>query len=112
MASPRKRSPEVKKLYDQRVVKLEWEDIPGQGVSNGRYKPITLDKQPSRVWTFLLYPDAPLPTLPVFPVHNHNVFMEDWVHDWNYDERTKGFRYYTRIFDKRDVWILLEYEKK
>lgn len=37
-------------------------------------------------------------------VHNRTVFLEDYVHDWNwYDGK---FRYYTRVAEKADVLII------
>lgn len=37
-------------------------------------------------------------------VHNHTVFLEDYVHDWNWSDGK--FRYYTRVAEKADVLII------
>lgn len=93
----------------QKIIKMEWEHVPGRGVWNGRYKPIKLEKRPYRVWTFLLLPgEEPEPTLPIVPLHNKNVFAEDDVHDWNWERG--AFTYYTRVCAERDVWVLLEFD--
>lgn len=43
-------------------------------------------------------------------IHNRTVFLEDFVHDWNYDSQGR-FRYYTRIAEKADVLIVYEWEE-
>ncbi len=43
--------------------------------------------------------------------HAKNVFMEDYVHDWNWDEKNGGqFRYYSRVAESADVLIVYEIE--
>lgn len=103
----------------QVILEVEWEDIPGRGVSNGRFQEVFWKRKPSHVWTFLLPAGAPKPELPVYPVHNRNVFAEDYMHDWKWEDASRegpqegGYlKYFTRIFDKRNVWILLEFEEK
>ncbi len=59
-----------------------------------------------RVWTLYHYTDAAKPpVLPFLPVHHHNAFLEDYVHDWNI--RNGMFRYGSRVTTK-PVWVLLE----
>lgn len=61
-----------------------------------------------QVWTLYLHRDqfAP-PALPFRPVHHHNAFAEDFVHDWNV--RKGHFRYASRAIDG-GVWLLLEFK--
>lgn len=91
---------------EQRFVWVEWQKDKSLG-GGGTFKPFALEKQPRRVWTVLttFEQDKP-PTLPFYPVHNQTAFLEDWVHDWNWDNGK--FRYYTRVMD-RSCWILLEF---
>jgi hypothetical protein len=39
-------------------------------------------------------------------IHNKNVFLEDFIHDWNWQDGK--FRYYTRVATKADVLIVYE----
>lgn len=91
----------------QKLLWVEWVPMP-QLITGGKHVPVTLKKQPSRVWTVFTHTnkDEP-PSLPLKPIHNHTAFLEDYVHDWNYNGST--FRYYTRVMD-RSVWLLLEYD--
>lgn len=44
--------------------------------------------------------------------HNYNVFLEDHIHDWNWDQRDGGrFRYYSRVAEVADVLIVYELDK-
>lgn len=68
---------------------------------------VEMKDEPTRVWTlFWNDPDKP-PGLPIKPIHHQNAFLEDRVHDWNWD-RGK-FRYGSRV-TKGKVWLLLEYD--
>jgi hypothetical protein len=41
--------------------------------------------------------------------HAVNVFLEDYIHDWNWDHKNGGrFRYYTRVAEVADVLIVYE----
>ena len=42
--------------------------------------------------------------------HNHNVFLEDRFHDWDWNDGK--FTYYTRVAEKADVLIVYEMESK
>ena len=44
-------------------------------------------------------------------IHNKNVFLEDYVHDWDYNETTGKFRYYSRVADVADVLLVFEFEE-
>lgn len=95
--------------YEQQLVWMEWEkrtDMP----SGGRFKRIHHDREPDRVWTLWMETEQDKkPTLPIVPVHRHNAFFEDSVHDWNW---MRGqFSYYTRVMGQ-SCWVLLEYKKK
>lgn len=71
--------------------------------------PTAVAERPSRVWTlFRECDESSVPSLPIVPVHRVNAFMEDYVHDWDWNSGT--FRYYSRITDE-PVWILLEYKE-
>lgn len=61
-------------------------------------------ERPKRVWT--LFSESK-PELPFTPIHNHNAFLEDFLHDWNMVNATT-LRYYSRVA-LDSVWILLEY---
>lgn len=65
-------------------------------------------EEPSRVWTLYTFRDPDVkPPLPFSPVHHHNAFLEDYMHDWNV---FKGaFRYASRALDG-GVWLLLEWK--
>lgn len=93
----------------QKLVWMEW-DPNVNNFAGGVYKPANVDEEPDRVWTLFLpdheTQDKP-PTLPVYPVHNKNAFLEGYVHDWNW--HNGKFRFYTRVND-RSCWVLLEYE--
>lgn len=44
--------------------------------------------------------------------HAVNVFLEDYIDDWNWDQRDGGrFRYYSRVADVADVLIVYEIDK-
>lgn len=59
-----------------------------------------------RVWTLYLHRDpASPPSLPFLPVHHHNAFAEDVIHDWNIWHGK--FKYASRAIDG-GVWLLLE----
>jgi hypothetical protein len=87
---------------------MEW--VPDKTIAGGHFVPVQLDKRPDRIWTLYFEQDASkTPALPITPAHNVNAFMEDYVHDWNF-ERDGRLRYYTRIMD-RSCWILLEFKE-
>lgn len=58
-----------------------------------------------RVWTLYSTDPNVRPELPMQPVHHHNAFLEDYVHDWNLNGGV--FRYYSRAVHSK-VWILVE----
>jgi hypothetical protein len=60
-------------------------------------------QRPERVWT-LLAPEAP--RLPIVPKHQHNAFLEGYMHDW--DLVGGAFHYYSRL-SGGGVWLLLEW---
>ncbi len=65
------------------------------------------DKDVARVWTMFRESDKDRPpTLPIHPRHRDNAFLEDYVHDWNIDNKGR-FRYASRVSD-RAVWVLVE----
>lgn len=79
------------------------------GMPSKRAKPIALpdDEVPARIWTLYKELDSDKrPKLPYHPVHNHNAFAEDYVHDW--DVRDRKLHYYSRITET-PMWLLLEY---
>ena len=41
-----------------------------------------------------------------FLIHHKNVFLEDYIHDWNWQDGK--FRYYTRVATKADVLLVYE----
>lgn len=41
-------------------------------------------------------------------IHNKMVFLEDYVHDWNWQDGM--FRYYTRVATQADVLVVYELE--
>lgn len=44
--------------------------------------------------------------------HAGNVFLEDYIHDWNWDAQSGGrFRYYSRVAEVADVLIVYEINK-
>jgi hypothetical protein len=62
-----------------------------------------------RIWTLYEYQDPGIkPILPYSPVHHHNAFLEDYVHDWHHEKGV--LRYFSRVIHS-NVWILLEYFK-
>lgn len=69
---------------------------------------IPVDEKPKRLWTLFASPEAQ-PTLPIVPIHHHNAFLEDYLHDWNW--RNGELRYGSRVTSGR-VWLLLEYEQE
>jgi len=67
-------------------------------------KRVELDREPRRVWTWIL-PEKP--ELPVVPGHLVNCFMEDRIHDWKWHKGV--LRYFSRVRD-HSVYIICEYE--
>lgn len=68
-------------------------------------------KRPTRLWTLYAHTDPNVaPTLPYIPVHLNGAFLEDYVHDWDWNE-TGVIRYYSRVISAMDgVWLLLEWK--
>ena len=96
----------VKATYRQEVVFYPYDLMIGQQQRNT----ISVPKKPDRVWTLFRPPEGwpeEGPRLPIVPVHHHNAFLEDYVHDWNW--RDGIMRYYSRVTIGR-VWLLLEYK--
>jgi hypothetical protein len=109
MAPKRKKT--KTKVVRQEVLWMTWEEIPSLP-SKGKFKPVPLAglKEPNRVWTLYHETDfSKTPLLPINPVHNHNAFLEDWMHDWNV--HGDKFFYFTRIMG-RGVWVLFEYTEE
>jgi len=90
----------------QEVVWVEW--VPDSRlVTKGRFAPLKMREAPTRVWTLFRHTDpAKVPETPFSPVHLDNAFLEDRVHDWNWQQG--WFRYYTRVVD-HGCWLLLEF---
>jgi hypothetical protein len=91
---------------EQRLLFIrEW--VTNRGHLPNMAKPIPYDgPKPHRVWTLYAFDETVTPALPITPIHNHNAFLEDCVHDWNI--YGGHFRYRSRVAD-RPVWILLEF---
>lgn len=86
----------------------EWEPSPSERGAM-RAKPVRLAKKPDRVWTLSGHRDqSQPPTLPFYPTHGYDAFLDDYVHDWNW--RSGVFRYYSRVANG-PVWLLLEYAR-
>lgn len=49
------------------------------------------------------------PVIPFAVVHNYTVFFEDETHDWIWDVKEGGVRYYSRIVE-HGIWIRAEFE--
>lgn len=69
-------------------------------------------EHPYRVWTLYPHTDPNVrPELPITPVHHHNAFLEDYVHDWKMwpdAQRVPYLKYASRAIDNC-VWILVEF---
>lgn len=93
-----------RKMRQELLFVSEWEQ---RGIVPNA-KPLALAAEPKRVWTLFHYedPERP-PSLPFEPIHRHNAFLEDKIHDWNWSNGM--FRYGSRVADS-PVWLLLEYE--
>lgn len=94
----------------QLLLWIPWREDPRYGLGGIFEKvPIQLtERQIKKVWTLYRYTDQNLPPpLPYLAVHNHNAWLEDFMHDWSI--RQGQFHYGTRIMD-RSVWVLIEYE--
>jgi hypothetical protein len=93
-------------LGNQRLLFVPFE--PADTFAGVRAVPVPVDFRESdvaRVWTLYENDKNKPPTLPFSPMHNHNAFIEDRIHDWNIVNGK--FRYGSRVMD-RDVWILVE----
>ena len=99
------------KTYRQELVFVKFG--PAEGRPLAPALPVALpvalpNGEPDRVWTLFKETDETRPpTLPIVPMHRHNAFAEDYMHDWNMDMKGR-FRYASRITDE-PVWVLLEY---
>jgi len=94
-------------LGNQRLLFITFE--PADTFAGVRAVPIPVDFRESdvaHVWTLYNETDkSKPPALPFSPVHNHNAFIEDRLHDWNIINGK--FRYGSRVMDQ-DVWVLVE----
>lgn len=61
--------------------------------------------RPFQVWTFL---GEEKPDKDVIPTHNHNAFLEDFIHDWVMMGST--LKYFSRVAT-HSVWILIQYKE-
>ncbi len=95
----------------QELLFVEFE--PAETFSGFRALPVPVAfhrRDVDRVWTLYLHTDKTTrPDLPYRPVHRVNAFAEDYIHDWNIDNR--GFRYASRVTDA-PVWVLVEFKKE
>lgn len=64
---------------------------------------IPMERQPIRVATLI---DEAAFNVDHAIIHNRTVFLEDRIHDWNWQEGI--FRYYTRTAEKADVLVVYE----
>jgi len=65
-----------------------------------------------RVWTLYLHTDPDVkPELPYIPQHQHNAFLEDYIHDWTHDRVRGCLRYGSRAMESK-VWILVEHVER
>ena len=70
--------------------------------------PVRVQREPTRIWTLFTHTvEHPPPRLPFVPVMRHNAWLEDIVHDWNWQRGV--LRYYSRVANG-PVWLLLEYD--
>ena len=91
----------------QIVLWAEWAKDSSR-VIGGTFSPIPLEKRPDKVWTLYLEADKEKPPgLPFRPVHHHNAWLEDVIHDWNW--RGGVLNYATRILT-HSCWVLVEYD--
>lgn len=69
-------------------------------------------QRPDRLWTLFTArdPNKP-PTLPIFPVHHQNAFLEDEVHDWNMREGGAKLHYASRAV-YGGCWVLLLFHEE
>lgn len=70
--------------------------------ANGRVS-IPLTEKPVRVATII---DEMAFHEDQYLIHNKTVFLEDYVHDWNWADGR--FRYYTRVAEQADVLVVYE----
>lgn len=73
--------------------------------ANGRIR-IPLARKPVRVATLINEAEFERDHL---LIHNRTVFLEDALHDWNYEDGF--FRYYTRVAEVADVVVVFQLEK-
>lgn len=73
----------------------------------GIFEPIDVPTKPTRVWLLLLPDGSPELEIPLVPEQHKNALLEDYVHDWNWENGK--LRYYTRFAD-HSAWILLEWD--
>ena len=66
---------------------------------------------PDTVWSLPLYTDPSTPpSLPYYPVHWKNAFVEDRGHDW--DVMHGKFHYMSHAFESETgIWLLLEFQE-
>lgn len=78
-------------------------------IGKGPAPAVDLPEKPTKVWSLYHHTDeASPPDLPFTPTHMRNAFLEDYVHDWNWNGGK--FRYFSRVTAGR-VWLLLEYTR-
>ena len=70
-------------------------------VASGR-ESIPMERRPHRVATLINEKEFVYSGHQI--IHNRTVFLEDYVHDWNWSDGK--FRYYTRVAEKADVLII------
>lgn len=72
-------------------------------------RPVPVDftaKNVESVWTLASHQNPKLPpALPLYPIHGHGAFLEDYRHDWTV--RDGNFIYRSRLTD-RPVWVLVK----
>jgi hypothetical protein len=68
-----------------------------------------LGPEPDRLWILPEYRAKELkPRLPYTPVHHHNAFLEDKMHDWSI--RGRFLKYHGVLATEGSVWLLLEFK--
>lgn len=95
------------KYSAQKVVRQEILWVPSSRLVEVNF---TRDNRPFRVWSLHENDPSKKPELPFNPVHHHNAFLEDYVHDWNIVNigGKKMLKYYSRVA-LDNIWILLEF---
>jgi len=89
---------------------LLWMEEPEDTGWSAKFAPVKLEGITSihRVWTLYTHVEKDKkPELPYQPQHHVNAFLEDRMHDWDFNEKTGELRYFTRAVDC-SVWLLIE----